>query len=76
MTQLRFTLFFPWLTGLTGLPGLFLYYWVAVLYLGDMRQAITESAAPTTCTSDQASADSPVRYCLVAETSSIAAETP
>lgn len=27
---------------LTGVPGLVLYYWVAVLYLGDMRTAIAE----------------------------------
>jgi cardiolipin synthase len=33
---------------LTGLPGLFLYYWVAVSYLGDMRKAIAEAAAATT----------------------------
>jgi cardiolipin synthase len=27
----------------TGLPGLVLYYWVAFLYLGDMRTAIAEA---------------------------------
>lgn len=32
---------------LTGVPGLVLYYWVAVLYLGDMRTAIAEAATPT-----------------------------
>jgi len=29
---------------LTGVPGLALYYWVAVLYLGDMRAAIADRA--------------------------------
>ena len=29
---------------LTGIPGLVLYYWVAVLYFGDMRGAIARDA--------------------------------
>ncbi|MEN8040580.1 MAG: CDP-alcohol phosphatidyltransferase family protein [Actinomycetota bacterium] len=30
-----------WLAYLSGVPGLVMYYWVAVLYLGDMRTAVT-----------------------------------
>lgn len=32
-----------WLAILFGVPGLVMYYWVAVLYLGDMRVAIAEA---------------------------------
>lgn len=32
-----------WVAILFGVPGLVMYYWVAVLYLGDMRVAIAEA---------------------------------
>ncbi len=32
-----------WVAYLFGIPGLVMYYWVAVEYLGDMRRAIAES---------------------------------
>jgi cardiolipin synthase len=32
-----------WLAYLFGIPGLIMYYWVAVQYLGDMQKAITEA---------------------------------
>jgi cardiolipin synthase len=32
-----------WLAYLFGVPGLFMYYWVAFQYLGDMRVAIAEA---------------------------------
>lgn len=32
-----------WLAYVVGVPGLIMYYWVGVLYLGDMRTAIGEA---------------------------------
>lgn len=32
-----------WIAYLFGIPGLVMYYWVAVQYLGDMRSAVTTS---------------------------------
>ncbi len=32
-----------WLAYLSGIPGLVMYYWVAVLYLGDMQKAIAQA---------------------------------